>query len=186
VVIRNVTGEFKSFGFFINPWFRGKDIEGNIGSVTFENIDLTQKNHKYTYSSPLLFRLGGTIERLTLKNVRFRSPDDRAVLMQIGGSYTDERKSDDDCPSNIGTVVIDGLEIVKNKNGSPVRGIEVKCPVENLVVRDAFLNNFEKSAFITLFEKGEIGRLSLDGVDMTGGELIDDSRGKIAVKHIRQ
>ena len=58
--------------------------------------------------------------------------------------------------------------------------------MENLVVRDAFLNNFEKSAFITLFEKGEIGRLSLDGVDMTGGELIDDSRGKIAVKHIWQ
>lgn len=186
VVIRNVTGEFKSFGFFINPWFRGRDIEGNIGSITFENIDLTQKHHKYTYSSPLLFRLGGTIERLIFKNIRFSSPVDQAVFMQIGGSYTDERKSDDDCPSNIGTVVIDGLEIDQNKNGSPTRGIEIKCPVENLVVRDTFLNNLEKSSFITLFEKGKIGRLSLDGVHISGGELIADSNGKIAVKHIRE
>ena len=186
VVIRNVSGEFKSFGFFINPWFRGDGIEGNIGHITFENIDLTQKNHKYTYSSPLLFRLGGTIERLTFKNIRFSNPDDKAVFMQIGGSYSDEHKSDDGCPSRIGTVLIDGLEITKNKNGNPTRGIEVKCPVENLIVRDAFLNNLEENAFIKLFEKGSIEHLSLDGIQIEDkNKLVDDEAGKIIAVQTR-
>ncbi len=186
VMIRNVSGEFKSFGFFINPWFRGDGIEGNIGHITFENIDLTQKNHKYTYSSPLLFRLGGTIERLTFKNIRFSNPDDKAVFMQIGGSYSDEHKSDDGCPSRIGTVLIDGLEITKNKNGNPTRGIEVKCPVENLIVRDAFLNNLEENAFIKLFEKGSIEHLSLDGIQIEDkNKLVDDEAGKIIAVQTR-
>ena len=186
VMIRNVSGEFKSFGFFINPWFRGDGIEGNIGHITFENIDLTQKNHKFTYSSPLLFRLGGTIERLTFKNIRFSNPDDKAVFMQIGGSYSDEHKSDDGCPSRIGTVLIDGLEITKNKNGNPTRGIEVKCPVENLIVRDAFLNNLEENAFIKLFEKGSIEHLSLDGIQIEDkNKLVDDEAGKIIAVQTR-
>lgn len=186
VVIRNVSGEFKSFGFFINPWFRGDGIEGNIGHITFENIDLTQKNHKYTYSSPLLFRLGGTIERLTFKNIRFSNPDDKAVFMQIGGSYSDEHKSDDGCPSRIGTVLIDGLEIVKNEDGNPTRGIEVKCPVETLIIRDAFLNNFDEQSFITMFEKGEIAHLSVDGVCINDkNKLIDDAAEKVKSLHTR-
>lgn len=186
VVIRNVSGEFKSFGFFINPWFRGDGIEGNIGHITFENIDLTQKNHKYTYSSPLLFRLGGTIERLTFKNIRFSNPDDKAVFMQIGGSYSDEHKSDDGCPSRIGTVLIDGLEIVKNEDGNPTRGIEVKCPVETLIIRDAFLNNFDEQSFITMFEKGEIAHLSIDGVCINDkNKLIDDAAEKVKSLHTR-
>lgn len=180
VVIRNVSGEFKSFGFFINPWFRGDNIEGNIGNIVFENIDLTQNNHKYTYSSPLLFRLGGTIERLTLKNIRFSNPNDKAVFMQIGGSYSSENKTEEGCPSRIGTVVIDGLEIVKNMNGNQTRGFEVKCHVNNLIIRDAFLNNFEEHAFIKMFENGSIGHLTVDNVLADDkNRLIDDAENKI-------
>ncbi len=186
IVIRNISGEFKSFGFFINPWFHDDKIEGNIGSITFENIDLTQKSHKYTYSSPLLFRLGGAIERITLKNIRFSSPADNAVFMQIGGAYSSEDRIHEKCFAKIGTVMIDGLEIVKNKDNSPTRGIEVKCPIENLIIRDAFLNNFEESPFINMFEKGEIERLSLDGVHISDeNKLIDDTGGKIKSLHTR-
>ncbi|MEI6578897.1 MAG: hypothetical protein WCN92_05470 [Eubacteriales bacterium] len=186
VVIRNVSGEFKSFGFYINPWFHDDKIEGNIGNITFENIDLTQKNHKYTYSSPLLFRLGGKIERMTLKNIRFSSPDDNAVFMQLGGPYSSEDRADTRYTSSIGTVLIDGLEILKNKNGNQTRGIEVKCPVENLIVRDAFLNNFDDNAFLTVFEKGEIEHLSIDGVLIADKDnLVSDAVGKIENINIR-
>lgn len=186
VVIRNVSGEFKSFGFYINPWFHDDKIEGNIGNITFENIDLTQKNHKYTYSSPLLFRLGGVIERMTLKNIRFSTPEDNAVFMQIGGPYSSEDSTDKRYTSSIGNVLIDGLEIVKNKDNSPTRGIEVKCPIENLIIRDAFLNNFDDSAFITVFEKGEIRRLSLDGVLIDDkNKLVDDTDKKITNLSVR-
>ena len=186
VVIRNVSGEFKSFGFFINPWFHDDKIEGNIGSITFENIDLTQRNHKYIYSSPLLFRLGGAIERMTFKNIRFSTPDDNAVFMQLGGPYSSEDRIHEKCYANIGTVLIDGLEIVKNDNGSQTRGIEVKCPVENLIIRDAFLNNFDDSAFIKMFEKGGIEHLSIDGVRIDDkNKLVDDTAGKIKAFHAR-
>ena len=186
VVIRNVSGEFKSFGFYINPWFHDDKIEGNIGSITFENIDLTQRNHKYTYSSPLLFRLGGAIERMTLKNIRFSNPTDNAVFMQLGGPYSSEDRIHEKCFAKIGTVLIDGLEIVKNKDNSPTRGIEVKCPVENLIIKDAFLNNFEENAFINVFEKGEIGHLSIDGVLIDDkNKLIDDASGNIKTLHTR-
>lgn len=173
VVIRNVFGEFKSFGFFINPWFCDDKIKGNIGNVTFENIDLVQKNHKYTYSSPLLFRLGGVIERLILKNIRFSSPTDSAVFMQIGGPYSSESNTDTRQTSKIGTVLIDGLEIIND--GIPSRGIEVKCPIENLIVKDAFLNSFHESSFIQMFKGGKIGHLSLDGISIQDKDKLVDA-----------
>ena len=53
VTVRNVTGTFKSFGFYINPWFAGTG--GNFGNITIENIDLRQTEHKYDYTNPFLF-----------------------------------------------------------------------------------------------------------------------------------
>jgi len=62
----------------------------------------------------------------------------------------------------------------------------VKCPVENLIIKDAFLNNFEENAFINVFEKGEVGHLSLDGVLIDNKDrLIDDASGNIKTLHTR-
>jgi len=82
--------------------------------------------------------------------------------------------------------LIDGLEIVKNEDGNPTRGIEVKCPVETLIIRDAFLNNFDEQSFITMFEKGEIAHLSIDGVCINDkNKLIDDAAEKVKSLHTR-
>ena len=41
VTVRNVSGTYRSFGFFLNPWFP-KATYGNFGNIFFENIDLRQ------------------------------------------------------------------------------------------------------------------------------------------------
>ena len=174
VIIKNVTGTYKSFGFFINPWLCDDQVKGNIGSLTFENIDLRQENHKYHYSVPLLFRLGGSIERLVLKNIRHISADDPHAFLQLGGPYAAEAMTDPRQTAEIGTVVIDGLDLTGSPAGPRAKGIEVKCPVENLLVSRAVLNNLGDTPFIRVFEGGTVKNLMLhqiiaNGTPLTGG-----------------
>ena len=82
IIIRNVTGTYKCFGFYINPWaspeYKEGERYGNYGSVTIENVDLKQTELKYPYTKAFLFRLGGIIEyrkdiRRKLRECRGRS-----------------------------------------------------------------------------------------------------------------
>lgn len=70
VSIKNVSGKFKSFGFFIQPFFPGPC--GSFGNITIENVDLEQTEHIYPYMNPFLFHIGGKIDSITLKNINVR------------------------------------------------------------------------------------------------------------------
>lgn len=114
VTIRNVTGVYRSFGFFINPWFKGKTC-GNFGNIFIENVDLRNEDPNYTYTPPMLFRIGGNVEHISLKNIRHHAPHDGRTLFQLGLPY--ETETDLNFPpecrdkQKIQTVMIDGLSI---------------------------------------------------------------------------
>ena len=48
VTIRNVTGTYRSFGFYINPWFPGP-CGGNFGDIRIENVDLRPGGARITH-----------------------------------------------------------------------------------------------------------------------------------------
>lgn len=174
VIIRNVTGTYKDFGFFINPWFYGEKTKGNIGHVTIENVDLVQSEHKYLYSVPFLFRLGGMIEKLTLKNIRHVSLTDEHTFLQIGGYYDCESRKEPCGPSKVGTVEIDGLELVQAPGGPLAKGIEVKCEVDTVIVRNAILHNMGKHPFVKVFDGGSVKNVMLSQIVPNGTTLVED------------
>jgi len=181
VTIRNVSGTYRSFGFYINPWLYGDDIKGNYGHITIENVDLAQANHIYHYSVPLLFRLGGQIEKLTLKNIHHKNLTDEHAFLQIGGHYDAESKPMPFPYTKVGTLEIDGMEILDNNDGPTARGIEVKCEVDNLIVNRAILNSMNDMPMIKVFETGSIKNLMLSQIIANGHTLIEgeDKVGKI-------
>lgn len=86
IQIRNITGTYRSYGFIINPWYPTRE-GGNIGAVSIDTVDLRALKNNYDYASPFLFKLGGNVESISLRNIRHHAPQDARQLIKIGGNY---------------------------------------------------------------------------------------------------
>jgi hypothetical protein len=134
VIIKNVTGTYRSFGFYINPWFKGAK-GGNFGNIVFDTIDLRQSEPNYKYTPPMLFRLGGRIESLTLRNIYHHNPSDNRSILDVGwpGLQTEFSYSD----TVIKSLLIDGLHILEsNEKSSDASYIKVTGQVVSMVIRN--------------------------------------------------
>ena len=169
VVIRNVTGTYRSFGFFIEPWFNSNG--GNYGNIVFDTIDLRGADPNYHYYPPFLFNIGGTIESLVFKNIYHHAPADERTLFNFGASSCIKGNGDDGTipEMNIRSVLIDGLRVYEPKlpeAATPL--IRVFGPVGRLdlrnveVLRDA--NATPAGTLVEVSEGAKVGRLSLDRV----------------------
>jgi hypothetical protein len=137
VVIRNVTGTYKSFGFYIEPWFN--KTGGNYGSIIFDTVDLRPLEPNYTYRTPVLFSVGGTIENLILRNVSNHQPADGRVLFDFGAASCMQGLGEQgDIPNmNIKSVLIDGLRIYEDSDkAADAAYIQIHGPVGSMVIRD--------------------------------------------------
>lgn len=136
IIIRNVTGTYKSYGFFINPWVI-RDYEpnsfGNYGSITIENVDLYQEGKKYDYTKPFLFRIGGIFESIVLKNINFRNKDDSSDFMQIGADYTVFENNSSDLKTEIQNLILDTVQISQGEKVK-TKGVINKGVINNLLV----------------------------------------------------
>ncbi len=184
VVVKNVIGTYRSFGFFINPWF--ENPEGHYGNITIDTVDLRQKSPDYTYTTNMLFRLGGVIESITLKNIKYHKPIDNRVLFEIGAARNvidpveEESKN-----SHIHSLVIDGLQVYEDGQCSGDEDFStVRCPVDHMVVRNVEVlrreGMEEDGSFINVMEGGSIDTLIMNSmsiskldslVKMTGGSI---------------
>ena len=134
VIIKNVTGTYRSFGFYINPWFKGAK-GGNFGNIIFDTIDLRQSQPNYTYTTPMLFRLGGRFESLTLRNIYHHNPSDNRSVLDVGwpGAQSEWSYSD----TVIKSLLIDGLHILESdERSSDASYIKVTGQVDSMVVRN--------------------------------------------------
>jgi len=136
VVIKNVTGTYRSFGFYIHPWFSGKN--GNIGNIIFDTIDLRQTKNIYDYTTPFLFRLGGKIESLTLRNIYHHQPADNRPILDIGWPRPDDSpKPRERYETIVNSLLIDGLHIFESDDRSADAAyINVLGRVDNMVIRE--------------------------------------------------
>ena len=144
IIIKNVTGTYKSYGFFINPWINPqyKDDEkyGNFGSITIENVDLKQEGKKYDYTKPMLFRLGGMMDTLRLSKIHFVNTGDNSDFMQIGSDYIFFEEKGNDCKTHVKNLLLKDIEIEQGE-GIQTRGIVVKeSTVETMVINGLIAN----------------------------------------------
>jgi hypothetical protein len=182
VVVRNVLGTYKSFGFYINPWFPGPG--GNYGSITLEHVDLRQTRHKYEYTNPFLFRIGGHIESLTLRDIRYHLPGDCRPIAEVGIPFY---AADDDPPahSRIRALTVDGLQVIDDREATHAAHageayLEVRCPVDCMVLRNASVlkrpGGVAAGALLATAEHAHIGRLQVSGLTLDGLAAVIDHR----------
>ena len=182
VTIRNVTGTYKCFGFYIQPWFH--DACGAYGNILIENVDLRQTEPNYHYTNPFLFRIGGNIECLTLKNIRHHYPKDSHPVAEIGVPFI-SRKANEELADmqKIGTVVIDGLYMLEEGAAKTDEGaIQIKGKVDNLILKDVTAICEDDTPGGTVLKidgkKGAVKNLLLDGVYCRGYDCFADTEGK--------
>ena len=185
VTIRNITGQYRSYGFYINPWF-GDDTCGNFGNIFIENVDLKEHPHTYEYYNPVLFSIGGNIECLTLKNIRHHNGLDARKLFEIGLPFGRNLVSysiaDDPAAQSqkLSTIIIDGLTITETKEDAPNRNyITIHDTIENFVLKNALIlkDQPEENGTLIQFEgQGEIKNLLSESIYTKGlRQLTNDS-----------
>ena len=142
VTVKNVTGTYRSYGFFINPWFPG-DGFGNYGHIYFENIDLRPLDHVYPYRTATLFDIGGNFDCITFKNIHHQDPSDDRPLFIFGLPFhrNDLNYADDFRPC-IKNAVIDGLTVIQSEKDSKVEEyIQIYDRVENLFLKNVIVSS---------------------------------------------
>ena len=143
VIIRNVTGTYRSYGFVITPWY-DEGHGGHYGNIVFDMIDLRPMKNNYTYVRPFLFKLGGNIESMTLKNIYHHTPAYDHTFCVVGGHYVRDVPSRADHLTRIDRLMIDGLYVdERDENSVPqtyidFRGAEVGLlSVKDVIMRRA-------------------------------------------------
>jgi len=169
VVIRNVIGKYRHFGFHLNPWREG---EGNVGSVVFDTIDLrpVESNDPCFF----LFSIGGRHEALTIRNLRYQTRDARRMIWVEPGA-------------KVGALTLDGADIVAEMPLEQMRYVVVDGQVDRLRLRNVQVTqptNMPAGSCLIEIGAGEkphgVGHLQLEDVTTRNvGELVRESGGVI-------
>lgn len=187
VFVKNVSGNYRSFGFYLSAWdYLSKGYPGNFGALLFENINVRQTKADYTYTEPFLFRISGHHRSLMLKNIHYLDPADDRYLVYVEGES--DIKDIGTTPAEIDSLLIDGLHIndtTKTPQSRPY--LVVKGHVRHMIVRNAEVLNREPKKAVFLATNGEyakIDQLFLYNMALENiGLLIDDHEKKITNCH---
>ena len=169
VIIKNITGTYKSFGFYIDPWFKGEG--GSFGNIVIDTVNLSQSTPNYNYTTPFLFRLGGKIESLTLKNIQHHNPSDARSLVDVGWPTPDRHH--DTIKTHVKSLVIDGLHIFESDDKSANASfINVVAKVDNMIVRNVEIlrspNSTPQGCLIETRDAAEIKTLFVNNICING------------------
>lgn len=184
VLIKNVTGTYKSYGFIVNPWFDGEG--GNYGNIVFDTVDLRPLPNNYDYAPPFLFKLGGNIEQLTLRNLYHHRPSQAHRLIECGGKYMVDQPESPETPTHIERLVIDGL-YVSEDDPAGIEGAYLRnqSHVDEVVMRGVYFTRSEAlsraGSLIRNEAGGSIGALRLSDIHVQGlDSLVEAPAGSIS------
>lgn len=189
VTIKNVTGTYSCYGFYINPWMVDKTM-GNFGNILFENIDLrpekSQVAPEYEKTHPtFLFSIGGDIESLAFKNVSWYKSGDKRHIFQLGCPFHLPFLPFEDKKPRIKNLLIDGLKIIEdegcdnNTEYMMARGI-----IDRMALRDIDIVrpecDKESGVLLRTWDDAEIGKITLDRADIENLDTVFDfTEGKV-------
>ena len=184
VTLRNVSGTYRSFGFYINCWFSGSTY-GDFKNIFIENVDLRQEKPNYNYRAPMLFSIGGNIESLTMKNIRHHAPSDNRTLFEIGIPFYDITwKFPEDNLPKMKNIFIEDLKIIEDDDrGAGNEYIQVYLPLDNLVLKDVYaMRSGEKRGKLLTFKNtGKVGKLIMNDIFVVGLEKLVDEEEKCSL-----
>ncbi len=186
VTVKNVDGTYRSFGFFINPFFPdGVTKRGGFGDVVFDTVNLHQTEADYTYTDNFLFRIGGNVDHITLRNIYSINPNDARPVLQLGWQAEDDSHVTEQNKTSVGSLLIDGLEVLQNDGVcSGMNFIEIKkSKINRLTVRNADIvrnENVSGGNLIKLCDGVEINKLRLFDIDADGLDGLVCGEGKIS------
>ena len=159
ITVRNVNGNYRSFGFYLSAWdYQHKGLQGNFGSILFENIDLRQTKADYTYTEPFLFRISGRHQCLTLKDIYYHDPVDDRYLIHLEGR-TDVPDMGD-TPAEVESLVIDGLHIQDSGDSAQTRPyIKASGHVRRMVVKNSEIYCTKNKQAVLIATEGEHAKI---------------------------
>ena len=160
VTLRNVVGTYKTFAFSINPFFRGKTY-GHYGDIFIENVDVRQLKETYHYTPLSFMGIGGDMDCITLKNVRFRNPVRNSTFIDLGRPFfyrpkelTEEEmekycitdfeelgRNADWMPEGvrkpiIKTFILDNVIFESDEKADDMNYVELKYNIDNFIARN--------------------------------------------------
>ena len=184
ITIRNVSGNYRSFGFYLSAWdYQKRGMHGDFGSIVIENVDLRQTKADYTYTDPFLFRISGRHKSLALRNINYFDPtDDRSIIHIEGNTDVPDLGN---TPAEVESLVIDGLHIQDGGDAPQTRPyIRVAGHVKRMVVRNTEVCSDKNKGATFIATEGphaKIDRLLMRGVDAVNVESrISDAENRIA------
>ncbi len=178
VTIRNVTGTYRSFGFYMNSW-EPNDVGGNFGDIVFENIDLRPTEPNYDYRPPFLFQAGGNFEHLTFRNIRDHFSQSPRTLFELSSPF--HTRSQELCRTHIKELTIDGLTVLSD-DAPTVPAIFVDAAVDRMILRNIDISYGRQSdvPFIDFGGYGDIGTLVVNGLVANGlSTFVTPQKGKV-------
>ncbi|MBQ6818694.1 MAG: hypothetical protein IJP35_03710 [Clostridia bacterium] len=189
VTIRNISGTYRSFGFFINP-FHPTGLSENAGyrNILIDGVDLRSNGVDYTYTPPFLFRVGGQVDNLTLKNITHYCPHDARPVVDVGlRYYMDNVPSPDGSITHVRNLTVDGLTVIRKEGSAAGDLIRLQdCKVEHLAVKNVtVLDDHKRGSLIALEQGATVKALRLSSVYADGLEQTVKTHGG-SVEHLME
>ncbi len=186
VTIRNVSGTYRNFGFYICPWYMDHH-SGTIRDVLIENINLVAEEYDYDYRDRMLFCIAGIVETLTIQNVRHRATHDKRTLVEFGVPYysMDEYHGYIDLVrrQNIKGVTLKDITVVEGEEApADTDYITVCSKVDSLILKDVTILKDQKEpngCLIKFKEEGCIDTLVMGGIFTKGLKTLIEDESKI-------
>ena len=184
VTIRNVTGTYSDYGFYINPWLIDKTM-GNYGNILFENIDLRPEtpnvDEDYRATNPtFLFSIGGDFESLTFKNISWYKSCDNRNIFQLGCPYHwpfyNFQHNKRPCIKNM---LIDGLKIIAEEGmENNADYILARGDINRLTLRDIDIirpeSDKNSGCLVKALPDAKIDKITLDRADIENLDTVFD------------
>jgi len=187
VTIRNVSGTYRNFGFYICPWYMDHH-SGRIADILIENINLTAEEYDYDYRNRMLFCVAGIVENLTIQNVRHNALTDKRTLLELGLPYSNVEISrqyiDLARRQKLKGITLKGITILENSN-DPIDTdyITVYAQVDSLILKDITIlkdQNKPNGCLIRFLEEGSIDTLVAQQIFTRGLKNLLSDDNKVA------
>ena len=185
VTIRNVSGSYGSFGFYICPWFMDEN-RGNFGSILIENVDLRAIKPAYDYRPQILFNIGGNIESVTVKNIRCHGSVDNRQIFELGLPFSSPKAypgiDQHGTAQRIRHISIEDVTITEtDEDPRDTEYIGVYEKIDNLVLRNikVFKDQEPNGKLMHISGKGSVGNLIAENIYTKGVKTIFDSDSDI-------
>ncbi len=180
VLIRNVTGTYRGFGFIMNPWF-DSESGGCYKNITIDTVDIRADDQCYDYMPPFIFRLGGNMENITLRNVHYHGSLPHYIA-EIGGMGFRHEPPDSLNRTAVKNLTMENLYIYGDRKDHSY--ICCQDAVENFTLKNVQFRGSNGGCLVELTDTARVESLTLADVSTEGLKTL--IKGEDKIKHLHK